>query len=376
MKALFLTPTSLKEYSGIDKKVLSQYKSLKNNGMDIELCYIDEKENIIERKIFQKNISLIKIRTKNELLKKLKKILLKCNFRDVENYIYQNQIELLYIRYEYASNLGFIKFLKNLKKKRIRILVEIPTYPYDQELLSGNIRLKFKYFIDKFFRKSLRKYVDKIITFSDDTEIYGVSTINISNGIDLNNISLIKKNKSEKIRFIGVAGLSFWHGFDRFILSLKKYYENEYKEEIVFNIVGEGDKNYTSKLEKLVKENRLEKYVIFHGFKSGKELDEIYNNSDIALGSLGDHRKGILNGGGLKNREYCAKGLPFLIATIDESFNKCNFIYKVSSDETLLDIKKIIEWYKNLKVIPEEIRKYAEDNLTWDKQMKKVIDSI
>ena len=24
--------------------------------------------------------------------------------------------------------------------------------------------------------------------------------------------------------------------------------------------------------------------VIFHGFKSGKELDEIYNNSDIGLG--------------------------------------------------------------------------------------------
>ena len=153
-----------------------------------------------------------------------------------------------------------------------------------------------------------------------------------------------------------------------------QYKKSDGKEKIKFHIVGEGSE--TAKLKKIVEDNiELHDIVIFHGFKLGKELDEIYNNSDIALGSLGNHRKGLLDGGGLKNREYCAKGIPFIKAGYDR-FENCQFIYDVPNDESLLDIEKIIEWYKNLKVTPEEIRKYAEENLTWDKQMKKVIDSI
>lgn len=377
MKALFLTPTSLSEYSGIDKKVLSQYKALKNNGLDIELCYINRSENIIERKIFQKDILLKKINYKNKLLKRIKSILLRWCFKDVENYIFKNQIKFIYIRYEFASNYGFIKFLKNLKKKDIKILIEIPTYPYDQELLNRNLQLRLRFFIDKYYRKNLREYVDKIITFSNDKEIYGISTINISNGIDLEKIEILKKNKSKKIRFIGVAGLSFWHGFDRFILSLKKYYENKYKEEIIFNIVGEGDKKYLNKLEKLVKENKLEKYVIFHGVKSGEELDEIYNNSDIALSSLGEYRRGLKKACILKVREYCAKGIPFILGYEDDDFQEeLPFYYKVTNDDSLLDIEEIVRWYKNLKILPEEIRKYAEENLSWNIKMKKVIEEI
>lgn len=376
MKILFLTPTSLNEYSGIDKKILAQYQALKNNNLDPELCYVDRKKGI-ERKIFQKNILLKKNKLKSRIFLKLFSLLLRWNFRDVEDYIYRNNIELIYIRYEIASNYGFIKFLKNLKIKNIKILLEIPTYPYDQELLNGNFKLKLRYLIDKYYRKSLKKYVNKIITFTDDKEIYGIPTINIFNGVDINNISLIEKKESEEIRFIGVAGLSFWHGFDRFILSMKEYYKKNPKRKIIFNIVGDGNKDYINKLKNIVKENKLERYVIFHGFKFGKELDEIYNYSDIAIGSLGVHRVGIQKASVLKVREYCAKGIPFILGYQDDSFEKnLEFYYQVSNDESLLDIEKIIEWYKNLKVTPEEIRKYAEDNLSWDKQMKKVIDNI
>ena len=376
MKALFLTPTSLNEYSGIDKKVIAQYEALKENGLDIELCYIDRKEDAIERKIFQKNILLKKIKLKNKILKKFFTLLLKGNFKDVENYIFKNRIGLLYIRYEMASNYGFIKFLKNLRDKNIKILVEIPTFPYDQELLNGNFRLKLRYFIDKYYRKKLKKFVDKIVTFSEDKKIYGIPTINISNGIDINKISLVEKKESKKIRFIGIAGLMFWHGFDRFILSMKEFYKTNPNQEIIFNIVGDGNKDYVNKLKNIVKENKLENYVIFHGLKSGRELDKIYNNSDIGVSSLGAHRKKIYKGSALKNVEYAAKGLPFILSDIDKSFDNCSFVYQASQDEKLLDIEKIIEWYKNLELDSQEIRKYVENNLTWDIQMKKVINEL
>lgn len=375
MRGLFLTPTSLNEYSGIDKKILFQYEALKRKGLDIELCYIARNENGIERKIFQKDKVLKKINSQNKILKKIKSILLSWNFKDVENYILQSRINLVYIRYEMASNFGFIKFLKNLKKKDIKILIEIPTYPYDQELLNGNMRARLKYRIDKYYRKKLKKYVDKIITFSNDNEIYGIPTINISNGIDLNKISIIKKNENEKIRFIGVAGLAFWHGFDRFILSIKEYCKNNPKQEIIFNIVGDGERKYVNELTHIVKENKLEKIIIFHGFKSGEELEKVYNNSDMAVGSLGVHRLKLESVQPLKNREYCAKGLPFVIGFNDPSFQNKEYVYEVTNNDELINIEKIIKWYKNLKISPEEIRKDAE-KFTWDIQMKKVLDNI
>lgn len=40
------------------------------------------------------------------------------------------------------------------------------------------------------FRRSLARQVDRIVTFSDDAEIFGQKTIRISNGIDFSTIPL------------------------------------------------------------------------------------------------------------------------------------------------------------------------------------------
>lgn len=125
----------------------------------------------------------------------------------------------------------------------------------------------------------------------------------------------------------------------------------------------------------MVKENKLEKYVIFHGRKCGKELDEIYDSSDIAVGSLGRFRSGLYVMKPLKNREYCAKGLPMIYSETDLDFEGQDFVYKVSHDESLINIGEIIEWYKNLKMSSNEIREYSK-LFSWSIQMKKVLDGI
>ena len=78
----------------------------------------------------------------------------------------------------------------------------------------------------------------------------------------------------------------------------------------------------------------------------------------------------------MKNREYCAKGIPFIIGYEDKSFKNCKFLYRVSNDNSLVNIADILEWYNNLKMTSEEIREFAIQNLSWDIQMKKVIDNI
>ena len=224
----------------------------------------------------------------------------------------------------------------------------------------------------------MKKYIDRIVTFTNDEEIFGIKTISINNGISLEDISIIKKDKKEdknKINFIGVAGISFWHGFDRMLLAMVEYYKKTPKKEVIFYIVGDGDKVVIDSLKKIVKDNNLEKYVRFYGYKFGKELDEIYNKADIAVGSLGAFRKNIQVGSALKVREYCAKGLPFILSEEDTCIKEV-FMYKIINDETIFDIEEIIEWYNNLKVSAEEIREYTKNNLTWDIQMKRVVDYI
>lgn len=375
MKLLYFVPMEIKEFDGISKKILYQVAALKKLGVEVEICCEKIEYNKIFRKIFNTNITLEKsvgnIMTKQLLYYKYEKTL---------KYIFENNFEIVYIRYVYMANPCFIKFLKKIKEKNIKVILEVPTYPYDKELVHKDIIRQIKYFIERKYRDKMCNYVDKIITFSDDDEIFGIKTIKISNGIDPNEIPIIDKNVKKsinEINFIEVAGIAFWHGFDRFILSMVEYYKNNPKEIIKFHIVGDGDKEVVNNLKKLVKENKLEDYVTFYGYKSGKKLDDIYNDSDIAIGSLGFFRTGDIMGSTLKVREYCARGIPFIIGYKDISLNKeLKFYYEVSNDETLLDLNKILEWYENLNVKSEEIRKFAIENLSWDKQIKIILENI
>jgi len=349
---------------GVIKKLDFQIKSFNKLGVNIKKC------KIIEEKFYIDDIFINNYHTGTSFKEKLlRKIDLYFCLKKLQRTKLYEGIDFIYIRYFYSSP-WFISYLKFLKKANLKVILEIPTYPYD-----GEVKDNFFTRWDKKYREELHKYVDKAVTYSNDKEILGITCINISNGIDLDEIKLRnKKEIKKKIVFTSVSNCSIWHGIDRFIYSILEYIKNNGKEEIIFNIVGEG--NETSKLKQIVKENKLEKYVIFHGKKLGKELDEIYNESDIGIGCLGNFRKGLYEGGALKNKEYCAKGLPIIVAGPDYDFNNCEFMYQVSQDESLINIEKITEWYKKLNMTSEEIRKYAENNLSWGMQMKKVVESI
>lgn len=364
MKILYLTFMPEK-YIGVHKKINAQIKSLekliqnkvKECRLRNEILYFDEEEigkyNCGE-KIYQK------------ILRKFQEYLILKKLQKKELY---KELEYIYIR-RFSATVWLINYLKFLKKLNKKIILEIATYPYDNETKKEHYFSKQ----DKIWRNEYYKYVDKVVTFSDDREIWNIPCINIANGIDLEEVKLIKKKAHEGVNFISVSQCHFWHGIDRFLYSLLQYRKNGGKEEIKFYIVGEG--NETSKLKKIVEDNiELQDIVIFYGFKSGEELDEIYNNSDIALGSLGIHRLKLESVQPLKNREYCAKGLPFIIGFNDPNFKNKEYVYEVSYDDELVDIEKLIKWYKNLEISSEEIRKDAEE-FTWEIQMKKVLDNI
>jgi hypothetical protein len=175
---------------------------------------------------------------------------------------------------------------------------------------------------------------------------------------------------------IGVAEIHPWHGFDRVIKGFAEYYSKPQDVIVKFHIVGYFFFNHDEDMFKqMIYDNHLEEYIILHGKKHGAELDKIFDECNFGIGSLGRHRVGIDKIKTLKNREYAARGIPFIYSETDQDFDNKEFIMKAPADETPIDIKRIITFYKDLTLSPTEIRNSIK-HLSWDNQMKKVVDNV
>ena len=159
----------------------------------------------------------------------------------------------------------------------------------------------------------------------------------------------INNNSSPTLHLIGVAEVHYWHGYDRLIHGLGEYYRQYHDKEIYFHIVGGVWKSemYHSQhapgFHELITHYHIEKQVIFHGQKMGKELDELFDLADFAIGSLARHR------------------MPYIL--------------KAPADESAIDITKIIRFCSTLDIPPKQIRNSIY-HLSWKNQMEKVIKEL
>ena len=135
-----------------------------------------------------------------------------------------------------------------------------------------------------------------------------------------------------------------------------------------------GERERSSILEPIAQFN-LQKHVVLHGPLWGEELDAIFNLANFAIGSLGRHRSGIQVIKTLKNREYAARGIPFIYSESDADFDSKPYVLKASPDESAIDITKILEFLKKEKFDPSCIRNSILD-LSWAEQMNKVLQAI
>lgn len=357
---------------GVAKKTTSQSNVFSNTFPEFHKVHLNNTGMVVKYKGVEKTI-------KKSFCKKIepleKRIIY---YKSLLKYIDSYNIDVIYMRYP-LSDPFFIKFLKKCKERKIRILMEVATYPYDSEL--GNLTLKF----DKTNRKKLNKHVDIITTYSNDKEIFGIPTINIWNGVDFEEISIRKTNETNidnEINLIAVSSMAPWHGYDRFIHGLGDYYKSGGKRKVKLHMVGSG--KLIQEYKKLLKEYGIEEYIIFYGSKSGKELDEVYDKSDIAIESLGVHRKNIYISSSLKSREYGAKGLPIVTSCkIDYIPEVYKYQLNVLADERSIDINKVIEFYDTVygenissRDVAEEIREFAKGRVDISITMKPVIDYI
>ena len=369
MKALFLSFHSLHATSGISKKIRYQVQALSDNGFETHLCYMSDQYEIKRRMLDQTVLADYGKGIKGKIYKRIE-------FTSILRYIMEHQIDFVYIRSSHNANPFTIRLIRKIKKAGIRIVMEIPTYPYDQEY-DSTLR-SISLLIDQCFRKQLAKYMDRIVTFSPYTKIFGVPTIQISNGIDFNDIipKQITNNTSQCLHLIAVAEIHYWHGFDRLLKGLANYYRDYPSYKVYFHLIGEFfHPNERQEYMSIIFSNNLIPYVRLHGRLANEPLDRLFEQCDFGIGSLGRHRSGITNIKTLKNREYAARGIPFIYSEIDDDFENMPYIMKIAADETPVDIPQIIQFYQSIDQSPEKIRNSIK-HLSWKEQMKKVIESI
>ncbi|MEM8610164.1 MAG: glycosyltransferase [Myxococcota bacterium] len=290
------------------------------------------------------------------------------------------EYDFLYVRYPLALP-SLLAFLRAAKRARpsLKIILEVPTFPYRSELRTPKQRVLLA--LDDLGHGQLHRYVDLVVTFFGQNEIYGIPCFRTENGIDVNRIRLAKNTRgdADTVKMIAVANLARWHGLDRILRGVALYERLQNHPRVNLDIVGDGP--VAGELRTLVEELGLGESVSFHGTQSGEALDTLFDEADVAVGSLGMHRIDLARSSSLKSREYCARGLPFVLASEDPDFPEGTpFIHRVESDESVVDVSAIVSFFHSLEEeLPDysrEMREYAEERLTWRAKLAPVIEYV
>ena len=359
MQGIYITQ-DLTHADGINEKIYKQIESFKQAGIDVEMRANPR-------------------RTLLTLVHNLIPFFSKQYFNtDVD---WQNQ-DFVYIRKGAVLDRSVLNLVKKVKllNPKIKIILEMPTYPYIDEFpwfIKWDIWLK-----EKLATSKLKKYIDCIVTYSDDSEIFGIPCLNISNAYDFKQVPHYSENEEDTIHLIAVASLTFYHGYDRVIEGMKNYYQSgKASQEVKFTLIGDGP--VLEGYRKLVEEYQLVDKISLVGRKKQSELAPYFNQADIGVDSLGRHRSGVVYNSSLKGKEYLAKGLP-IVSGVKTDLDDRDFPYylRVSADDTALDISEIIKFYydimknKTKQDLALEIFLYGKNNFSFDKTFKSVIDFV
>ncbi len=126
-------------------------------------------------------------------------------------WIVKLNIKRVYIRYN-LSDIWFVEFLKNLKIKNVKCILEFPSYPYESE---GWRKHAIE---DDYYRVQLHQYVDCCTTYSNCSTVLDIPCITLVNGVDIDEQQEKKYRKKDgSIILLAVASMAKWHGYERVI---------------------------------------------------------------------------------------------------------------------------------------------------------------
>ncbi|SDM31307.1 glycosyltransferase [Paenibacillus jilunlii] len=361
------------DFESYRNKILGQMSSLRNFGYDTYLLTICENGScefsnftngeMMTLETFKlQNYSKYTLKPRYELSSYIDRLISKYDFK------------LFYFRRLGLDITGWSLIFKKIKKNNSReILYEIPTYPFDKV---NRIKSIIATFAENFyFQRFIYKYIDRIPVVVQNDCVLDHKMVEFNNAIDISSIKHLyaePKKIGKEFNVMALAHVNYWHGYDRALRSLAAY---KGEKEIYLYIISNETKELNN-LRKLSSDLNIEKNVIFKKYRDVEDIQSEVRNYHVALGGLGYYRRNAKYDTSIKNKEYCAFGLPFVIANPDKSFPKdFKYQYKVLEDENIFDFNNVINWFKEISAedYKKEMIKYACENLIYDLQMVKLL---
>ncbi len=339
---------NLETPDGVEKKIISQLKMFKDNGINMQFYTLSKKNGT-----FWHNPELL------------------------------GDADFIYFRRGTIAGFSFVNFLRKVKKlnKHIVIFMEIPTFPYEKEY-DNSFKSKIALTIDHIFRKQLKKYISRfVIVNHHNGDVWGVKVINLVNGVNVHEIKpKIPRIYDGTIRICCVAKFSPWHGYERIIRGLSDYYKSNPSEKIQLVMVGTGVE--TEKYKELTEELGLNAYIDFRGQLIGEKLDDIYDECDIGCCSLGRYKSNISMTSELKSREFMAKGMPMICGCRIDILENIDYPYVIffSNDNTIINLDNVVSFYKSMILkessdeIIQNIRNFAMKKFDISITYKPIVD--
>jgi glycosyltransferase involved in cell wall biosynthesis len=350
---------------GIHRKMLEQARSLERLGAQVDMINLHSKGIQLDGKlVVLKNLFSASSRNNFTLFD---------FYNSIQKIDGANTYDVYYIRYSPLTFylLSFLKFIKKANPEA-KIFLELPTYPYLAEY--SGLKLMIARFIGSRRHGKLKKYINGIVSPSAHENIWGIPVKNIKNAVDVESYKLSNAiDVNGVMRFIIVCTFHNWHGVDRFINGLIAYNnsgKNKYK--VYVTLVGEGPE--LNKIQQLCEDPQLKDTVFFYPSTYGGELNQFFDQSDLAVGTLAVDRNGLEECSALKHREYGARGIPFIYAGKDVSFDGKDFVLSLPLKEQSVDFFEVEKFFDKIKsdknhYSPKEIRSRVAKDLSWEIQL-------
>ncbi|MFN5217315.1 MAG: glycosyltransferase [Sphingomonadales bacterium] len=183
----------------------------------------------------------------------------------------------------------------------------------------------------------------------------------IGNGIQTKEFPMVNRpifegTELNLLMLVGGTTETDWHGVDLILESIGQYDGNCKVKLWVAGSLSEHLRNHPN--------------IKYLGFCDRDQLNEIFNNVHLAMGSFALQRKGLFEASTLKVREYMARGIPAVIGHIDADlpdFIDSGFILPMNADKvpSIETIIKFAHQCSNKTSLGEEIRNMCFEKLDY-----------
>lgn len=365
-------------YGGVEQKILSQYDSMVRLGKNIQLFLVSScqpGERLAKEIQNRQNIKSL-INTPDKLRspfsrrkEKFEMILTVLRGFNPENTV-------VYFRYPLADFI-FYGFLKKIPNYKIVTEHQEIENTFSKGKFNGNY---MRNSMEMVWGRSVRKLLTGFVGVTSEITDYERSLVGrqgkffstIGNGINVSRYPLRSPTKdrgSHEVRLLFVGAGFKTHGLARLLKSIYDYQSSGMsKYNIVLKVAGESSE--MNKNRELAARLQLQSQVHFLGNLEKELLDDLFDWADVGVGSLAIHRIGLLYSSTLKAREYCARGLPFILSNVDDDFPSDNpYVLQLEPNDAPFDLSKVISFAE--KVVadeehPKKMRAHAIQHLDWD----------